>query len=354
MGESELTWRRLFAVSSAELYAATDADRVRRVGGVFWVCGALIAALILPFAPPDESSLGAAGWFVAGVIIIGAAGCGLAMLRGAVIFRPGWPVMLAAGYVGVITTTVLNWLAGPDAPYSELLLIGAIFVAASFPPRVLPPYMAAIAVALLVPVAWDADVLVIDQVARVLIWTGLGLAVSTLLARQRLEQATLLERGEEARLLARADPLTGLGNRRAFDEALEVAGHRAARTDRRVSVIVADVEGFKSVNDGHGLVAGDRLLRDVAAAIAGAVRAPDACFRWGGDEFAILADVDGDDAAAFADRLDREVSRACARPDGRPVRLHVGVAELEPGSGDPQEILNAASRAMKPAPRRRG
>ena len=245
-------------------------------------------------------------------------------------------MILASGYAGLVTTTVLNWLAGTDAPYSELLLIGAIYVAASFPPRVLPPYVAAVAVALLLPLAWNADVLVIDQVARVLIWVGLGMAVSTLLARQRLERAALLERGEQARLLARADPLTGLGNRRAFDEALEIAGSRAARTESgRVSVIVADVEGFKAVNDGHGLIAGDRLLREVAAAIAAAVRAPDACFRWGGDEFVILADVDGKDAAAFAERLDDEVSRTCTRPDGRPVRLHVGVAELDAALGRP-------------------
>ena len=354
MGESELTWRRLLAVRSAELYAVTDIDRVRRVGGIFWIWGALLAAVILPFAPPDQSTLGSAGWIVAGAIVLAAAAYGLAMYRGAAIFRPGWKVILAAGYAGLVTTTVLNWLAGTDAPYSELLLIGAIYVAASFPPRVLPPYVAAIAVALLLPLAWNADVLVIDQVARVLIWFGLGMAVSTLLARQRLERAALLERGEQARLLARADPLTGLGNRRAFDEALEIAGHRAARTERRVSVIVADVEEFKSVNDGHGLVAGDLLLREVAAAIAAAVRAPDACFRWGGDEFVILADVAGEDAAAFAERLDDEVSRTCTRPDGRPVRLHLGVAELDGRSGDPQDILNAASRAMKPAPRRRG
>ena len=126
MGESELTWRRLLAVRSAELYAVTDIDRVRRVGGIFWICGALLAAVILPFAPPDESSLGGAGWIVAGAIVLVAAACGLAMFRGAVIFRPGWKVILAAGYAGIVTTTILNWLAGPDAPYSELLLIGAI------------------------------------------------------------------------------------------------------------------------------------------------------------------------------------------------------------------------------------
>ncbi|MCB0874834.1 MAG: GGDEF domain-containing protein [Solirubrobacterales bacterium] len=354
MGESDLTWRRLFSIGSAELYSIMDAERVRRTGGIFWVCGALIAALILPFAPPDESSAGDAGWILAGAIVAGSGVAGLVMLRGSAIVRSGWQTMLAASYLGIALATVLNWLAGPDAPYSGLLLIGAIFVASAFPPRVLPAYMVVVGVALLVPLAWGADVLVIDQVARLLIWTGLGLGVAILLTRQRLEQAELKLRGDEEFQLARADPLTGLGNRRAFDEALAIAGSRAGRTDRAVSVIVADVEGFKSINDGHGLIAGDRLLRDVADAIAGSVRAPDACFRWGGDEFVIIADVDAEDAAAFAERLDAAVADACRRPDGTPVRLHVGVAELDRAGGDAAEILNAASRAMKPASRRRG
>jgi len=83
------------------------------------------------------------------------------------------------------------------------------------------------------------------------------------------------------------------------------------------------------------------------------MRTPDACFRWGGDEFVVLADVDRDDAVAFADRLVAEIAGSCTRPDGLPVRMHVGIAALEPDDGDPSEVLNAASRAMKRAPRRR-
>ncbi len=353
-GENDYSWQRLFRVSSAELYAVTDSDRVRRNGGLLWILGSGIAALMLPFAPLDESSLGAAGWAL-GVAIVGAAALyGAAMFAGGERLRPGWRTILAFGYIGIAMVTVLNWLAGPDAPYEELLLIGALYVAACFPPRVMALYMVAIAAGLLLPLAWDADILVIGQVVRLLVWSALAMAVSMLLARQRLERAALLESGEEARRQARADPLTGLGNRRAFDEALKAAADRAKRTQHSLSVVVADVEDFKTINDDHGLVAGDRLLREVAAAISQSVRSPDACFRWGGDEFVILADADSDEAAAFARRLVGEIRGSCRRPDGRDVSLHVGVAELDPGTDDPVEILNAASRAMKPAPRRRG
>ncbi len=352
-GESEQSWRRLFSVSSEELYAVTDIERVRRNGGILWLWGALIAAIILPFAPPDRSPLGAAGWIVAVAILIGAVVYGLLLFRREGRPRFGPAAILAFGYVGIATTVLLNWLADAGDPYEELLLIGALYVAAGFPPRVMAIYMGAIGFGLFIPLLWDGDILVIEQVARLLIWSGLAIAVSMLLARQRLDREELRVRGDRALEQARADPLTGLGNRRAFDEAFAVAALRAARTERPVSVIVADVEAFKSINDEYGLIAGDRLLREVAAAIQGAMRTPDACFRWGGDEFVVLADVDRDDAVAFADRLVAEIAGSCTRPDGLPVRMHVGVAALEPDDGDPSEVLNAASRAMKPAPRRR-
>jgi diguanylate cyclase (GGDEF)-like protein len=180
------------------------------------------------------------------------------------------------------------------------------------------------------------------------------MAASMLIVKQRLERAVLMERGEEAQSLARADQLTGLGNRRAFEEAFRTAGARASRTQSSLSVIVADVEAFKTVNDAFGLDAGDRMLQEVASTLNGAIREPDSCFRWGGDEFVVLADIDGYGAGELGRRLSEEISRKCRRPDGAPVRLHVGVAEIAPGANDPEQILGYASRTMKPYPRPRG
>lgn len=97
----------------------------------------------------------------------------------------------------------------------------------------------------------------------------------------------------DLRVQATTDPLTGLGHHRAFHARLNapVAG-------RRVAVIVVDLDSFKTVNDDLGHVAGDRVLRGVAAVMRAAVRDGDDVFRIGGDEFAVLADAD-DDAAAI-------------------------------------------------------
>src|SRR4029078_8989658 len=112
----------------------------------------------------------------------------------------------------------------------------ALSGAAGFPPRVIAIYMGAIGFGLFLPLLWDGDILVIEQVARLLIWSGLPRAVSMLPARQRLDREELRVLGDRALEQARADPLTGLGNRRAFDEAVRGAGPGAGLAKCRASV----------------------------------------------------------------------------------------------------------------------
>jgi diguanylate cyclase (GGDEF)-like protein len=95
------------------------------------------------------------------------------------------------------------------------------------------------------------------------------------------------ERGELTRLV-RTDPLTGLANRRGWDEQLDRELAQAQRSDRPVSVVLLDLDGFKEFNDAHGHQAGDRLLVAAAAAWQGQLRDGDVLCRWGGDEFAAL------------------------------------------------------------------
>lgn len=88
--------------------------------------------------------------------------------------------------------------------------------------------------------------------------------------------------------LARTDPLTGLANRRGWDEQLSRELARAQRSQTAVSVALLDIDDFKGFNDAHGHQAGDRLLVEAAAAWRGQLRDIDVLCRWGGDEFAIL------------------------------------------------------------------
>jgi diguanylate cyclase (GGDEF)-like protein len=92
------------------------------------------------------------------------------------------------------------------------------------------------------------------------------------------------------------------------------------------------VDTFKEINDGFGHADGDRCLRQVAQAIDDTVRRADACFRWGGDEFAVLLrDVSLDEARWIGRRLEATVSRICRRPDGASIVLSWGLCQYEAG-----------------------
>jgi diguanylate cyclase (GGDEF)-like protein len=150
------------------------------------------------------------------------------------------------------------------------------------------------------------------------------------------------------------DRLTGLGNRRAFDNELELKMTRANRRGTPLTLLLADLDGFKEVNDAHGHMNGDECLRRVATTIAGEVRRPDACFRWGGDEFAVLLDdADLRGAQSVAERLAVAVPEACRAPDGARLGVTCGVAELD-GHDTAKELIGAADLALMTAKARAG
>lgn len=127
-------------------------------------------------------------------------------------------------------------------------------------------------------------------------------------ATLRKELAGLLRQSAELadrlRVEARTDPLTGLANRRQWNEQLVHELDRARRTDARVAIAVVDLDRFKLVNDTRGHAAGDAVLRDVGARFAGAVRTVDVVARVGGEEFAVaLPDVALQDAVTIVERL---------------------------------------------------
>jgi diguanylate cyclase (GGDEF)-like protein len=167
-----------------------------------------------------------------------------------------------------------------------------------------------------------------------LIGTTIQRLVSALRDRER-EREALLERLDR---LAHTDGLTGLPNRRAWGEALRRALAGAARTGDRVHVAMLDLDDFKAINDTHGHLAGDRLLRELAAAWQPLVRGSDALARLGGDEFAVLlSGCSDEEAAEIAERL-RE-----AAPPGHTVSA--GVA-LWDGSEHADDLLARADAAL--------
>jgi diguanylate cyclase (GGDEF)-like protein len=153
---------------------------------------------------------------------------------------------------------------------------------------------------------------------------------------------------------ALVDDLTGIANRRQCEDAMTVEIARAERLGTTLTLVLADLDGFKGVNDAHGHSVGDDVLRKFSAALRATVRDSDLAGRWGGEEFLLLlpgADATG--GALLADRVREAFSeRAFAGRGGETVNItcSFGVAQHRPG-GDERELFAAADRALYRAKR---
>ena len=153
---------------------------------------------------------------------------------------------------------------------------------------------------------------------------------------------------ESLQAMALSDGLTGLPNRRHFDQRLEQEFRRAARDGASLALIMLDVDFFKRYNDLHGHVAGDAALQAVAAAIAASLRRPaDLAARFGGEEFAILLPDTGLDGAIAVAEAARQslAARAIAHGDSSfpLVSLSAGVAVMRPGRSQAARLLVEAA-----------
>ncbi|MDX6670796.1 MAG: hypothetical protein QOI91_1159, partial [Solirubrobacteraceae bacterium] len=311
-------------------YAISDLDTARRVGGILWVLGAVIVAILLPVSPPTVEVSTAAGWAIGGGVVALCVLAAILLLRSPRRVPPD--AVLAMGYGSLALIALLHWAGGPQSPYTELYIISVIYASAVHPPRRVLLFMVAVAVCLALPFAyegWDSAYAG-EALAHFLLWSSLAFAAVLFTAEVRVQRFELQSGEQEASALARRDPLTGLGNRRAFDEALERVVAGARRADRPLSLVIGDIERFKSVNDVHGHLEGDNCLRAVAQAIASSVRPSDDTFRWGGDEFAVLLpDTDYDGAEVAAASVYAEVMRACTDARGKPLSVSAGIAQAD-------------------------
>jgi diguanylate cyclase (GGDEF)-like protein len=146
--------------------------------------------------------------------------------------------------------------------------------------------------------------------------------------------------------VAGTDPLTGLSNRREFDDGFVRELERSTRSGKPLGLAVLDLDFFKEVNDVLGHAAGDRALRKLAAVLRSETRAVDTVARLGGEEFAVLAPEAGEEGTyLLAERL-REKVKAAFAGDAKPLTISCGVASFPATGGTAADVIRAADRAL--------
>jgi diguanylate cyclase (GGDEF)-like protein len=150
---------------------------------------------------------------------------------------------------------------------------------------------------------------------------------------------------ERLKLLATTDSLTGIYNRRHFDEVLTSEINRSTRFKSPLSLILFDIDHFKHINDTFGHQEGDRVLTQLALAVGEAIRTTDLFARWGGEEFAVLLPgCDLNDGRLLAEKLRMLLEKQSFADVGQ-VTCSFGVAEHMPGD-DVDGLMRKADRCL--------
>jgi diguanylate cyclase (GGDEF)-like protein len=304
------------------------------VSGWLWLAGAgvAVAGRFLPGAPS-----GHAGWFwgLAALTVIYAVACITRAIPWHRVPIGGHAVAVACLQPLVCASL---WLTGgADAYMGPLLVLPMLYVAYFFPARYAWP-LAGLEIATyaspLVTSSGEHHLLVSRTLAYAVAYAGLVATIQFL--KRRLVAA---ERHQHQ--MARIDPLTGLPNRRAFDEALT----RALADGDRFTLLLADVDHFKQINDTFGHTTGDRVLRELAAHLTSTIRTGDCLARIGGDELALVAPGAGAEAGA---RIAAALRDAGARVDAGagPLSLTISFAVHPQDGTDRFTLMRALDREL--------
>ena len=249
-------------------------------------------------------------------------------------------------------------LAGPDAWLTRpTVVLTAVGCAVLF--SVLSSGVQAVATHLaengapLVKTIRDRESLLLDLTETCVgILVAITCALSFLLLLVALPPVILLQRSlmhQQLAAAARTDPKTGLLNATAWQREADAEVSRAQRSGVPLALLLVDVDHFKHVNDRHGHLIGDEVLRALAAELRQQVRESDVVGRFGGEEFTVLLPrTDASEACRIADRLRTSASllRVCAAEAKIKVTVSIGVAVLGQHGGDLFELLAAADLAL--------
>ena len=334
-------------------------EAMRRLGQPSGVSRDLLSAWWLPIAlllPPLYALLAP---FVIGAVlylrarriplyrrVFSSAALGLAGAAASATFH------LVIPHVAVVTLAGSHaWLTRPP------VVLTAVACAVLF--AVVNSFIVAVAAHLAEPEAplkkmlWDREALLLDLTETCVgILVAVTCVLSFLLLLVALPPVILLQRSlmhQQLAAAARTDPKTGLLNATAWQREADAEVTRALRTGTPLALLLVDVDHFKQVNDSHGHLIGDEVLRALAAELRQQVRESDVVGRFGGEEFTVLLPrTDGAGACRIAERLRGSAGRlsVSAADAGISVTVSIGVAVLGQHGHDLFELLAAADVAL--------
>jgi diguanylate cyclase (GGDEF)-like protein len=315
----------------------TDADWGIMVRSLMVIWGlAAVLLLVLPqvTSPPSATRSNLLRFGVLAVTVLGMLLAGRERL-------PRWTPDVCAYLLYLLVGVIISTTGDRTTPYALLYLWLSVH---SF--YFLPWRRAAPQVAFIAGDYWLSLLAMPGPAFPWLRWavTVLTTAViCTLVALLRARVDALVARLAD---VARTDPLTGLGNRRAYDEIFEVELARADRTGEPLSLVIGDVDHFKGVNDQLGHPTGDEVLRRVAALLEQSARRVDVVVRLGGEEFALLLPAtDAEGAYRVAQRAGENLRREFHR-DAVPVTMSFGIASYPVDGTDADSLFAAADAAL--------
>jgi diguanylate cyclase (GGDEF)-like protein len=193
----------------------------------------------------------------------------------------------------------------------------------------------------------------IDFITKPFSNAHLQLVVSKVLERRNLVNAAA--ESEHYKRLSRQDGLTGLYNHRFFHQLIDSEVSRAKRFQHKVALLILDLDHFKQLNDSHGHLAGDAVLRQLAELLRVVCRKYDFAARYGGEEFAIISPGnDSAQASALAERLRSRIAEERFGNLGQTLRLtaSIGVASIPEDAREKLELIEKADQALYAAKER--
>jgi diguanylate cyclase (GGDEF)-like protein len=323
--------------------------RMGRISGGLWIIAALAGAGATFLPGASHEALGLVFGLSALVLIYG-----IGSITGAIPWQHASIDALAIGMVVTVPVVGLAlYLTGGSLSYIEPFLVCSLLYAAFFfPARWAWPLSIELIVVAGTPLLYDPRAIENAYLPRYVALAAGFLAATWVMVglKRRLVAAEAHQRE-----IANRDPLTGVGNRRAFDAVLhrELAARTQPRGGRRdaddspLALLILDIDDFKGVNDQHGHQVGDAVLREAARRAAAILRSTDTLTRIGGDEFAVIAPgAHGEGAERMAEAIRTAVSLRGSDARGPVPSASVGWAVFPDDGLDFEMLMQVADERM--------